>query len=211
MNKDERTPEEIAEETLEAETPETEAVTAESAEAAPEQEQGGEQEKTRGFRASRAARREAELKQELEQLKADRDAALAAEKDKYLRLAAEYDNYRKRSQKEKENTYADAKADTVLALLPVYDNLERALKAECTDAAYYKGVEMIMDQLMKIFEKLGVEIIESAGQPFDPDKHNAVIHVEDESLGENVVAEEFQKGFTLNGKVIRFAMVKVAN
>jgi molecular chaperone GrpE len=211
MNKDERTPEEIPEEALEAETPETEAVTAESAEAAPEQEQGGEQEKTRGFRASRAARREAELKQELEQLKADRDAALAAEKDKYLRLAAEYDNYRKRSQKEKENTYADAKADTVLALLPVYDNLERALKAECTDAAYYKGVEMIMDQLMKIFEKLGVEIIESAGQPFDPDKHNAVIHVEDESLGENVVAEEFQKGFTLNGKVIRFAMVKVAN
>ena len=211
MNKDERTPEEIAEEALEAETPETEAVAAESAEAAPEQEQGGEQEKTRGFRASRAARREAELKQELEQLKADRDAALAAEKDKYLRLAAEYDNYRKRSQKEKENTYADAKADTVLALLPVYDNLERALKAECTDAAYYKGVEMIMDQLMKIFEKLGVEIIESAGQPFDPEKHNAVIHVEDESLGENVVAEEFQKGFTLNGKVIRFAMVKVAN
>ncbi len=211
MNKDERTPEEIPEEALEAETPETEAVAAESAEAAPEQEQGGEQEKTRGFRASRAARREAELKQELEQLKADRDAALAAEKDKYLRLAAEYDNYRKRSQKEKENTYADAKADTVLALLPVYDNLERALKAECTDAAYYKGVEMIMDQLMKIFEKLGVEIIESAGQPFDPEKHNAVIHVEDESLGENVVAEEFQKGFTLNGKVIRFAMVKVAN
>ncbi len=136
---------------------------------------------------------------------------LAGEQDKYLRLAAEYDNYRKRSQKEKENTYADAKADTVLALLPVYDNLERALKAECTDAAYYKGVEMIMDQLMKIFEKLGVEIIESAGQPFDPEKHNAVIHVEDESLGENVVAEEFQKGFTLNGKVIRFAMVKVAN
>ena len=136
---------------------------------------------------------------------------LAAEKDKYLRLAAEYDNYRKRSQKEKENIYGDAKADTVLQLLPVYDNLERALKADCSDDAFYKGVEMIMDQLMGIFAKLGVEVIQTEGQTFDPALHNAVIHVEDESLGENVVAEEFQKGFTLNGKVIRFAMVKVAN
>ena len=167
--------------------------------------------KEKGFRGTRAARREAELKKELEQLKADRDAALSAEKDKYLRLAAEYDNYRKRSQKERENVYSDAKADTVLQLLPVYDNLERALKADCSDNAFYKGVEMIMDQLMGIFAKLGVEVIQAAGQPFDPALHNAVIHVEDENLGENMVAEEFQKGFTLNGKVIRFAMVKVAN
>ena len=167
--------------------------------------------KEKGFRANRAARKEAELKKELEQLKEEQAAALAAEKDKYLRLAAEYDNYRKRSQKERETVYADAKADTVSQLLPVYDNLERALKAECADPAFYKGVEMTMDQLMAIFTKLGVEVIESAGQPFDPAKHNAVIHVEDEALGENVVAEEFQKGFTLNGKVIRFAMVKVAN
>ncbi len=170
--------------------------------------------KEKGFRASRAARKEAkeaELKKELEQLKEERDAALSAEKDRYLRLAAEYDNYRKRSQKERENVYADAKADTVLALLPVYDNLERALKAECSDPAFYKGVEMTMDQLMGIFGKLGVEVIEAAGQPFDPALHNAVMHVEDESLGENVVAEEFQKGFKLNDKVIRFAMVKVAN
>lgn len=167
--------------------------------------------KEKGFRGSRAARREAELKKELEQLKEEKEAALSAEKDKYLRLAAEYDNYRKRSQKEKESVYGDAKADTVLQLLPVYDNLERALKAECSDAAFYKGVEMIMDQLMGIFAKLGVEVIQAAGQPFDPALHNAVIHVEDENLGENMVAEEFQKGFTLNGKVIRFAMVKVAN
>ena len=167
--------------------------------------------KEKGFRASRAARKEAELKKELEQLKEERDAALAVEKDRYLRLAAEYDNYRKRSQKERENVYADAKADTVLQLLPVYDNLERALKAECSDPAFYKGVEMTMDQLMGIFGKLGVEVIEAAGQPFDPALHNAVMHVEDESLGENVVAEEFQKGFKLNDKVIRFAMVKVAN
>ena len=192
--------EEIPEEQTAAEEPAAEAEAAEP-------EHGRE----KGFRGARAARREAELKKELEQLKEERDAALAAEKDKYLRLAAEYDNYRKRSQKERENVYADAKADTVLQLLPVYDNLERALKSECSDAAFYKGVEMIMDQLMGIFGKLGVEVIQAAGQAFDPALHNAVIHVEDESLGENVVAEEFQKGFTLNGKVIRFAMVKVAN
>lgn len=192
--------EELAEEQAGAEEPAAEPE-------ANEAEHGRE----KGFRGARAARREAELKKELEQLKEERDAALAAEKDKYLRLAAEYDNYRKRSQKERENVYADAKADTVLQLLPVYDNLERALKAECSDGAFYKGVEMIMDQLMGIFGKLGVEVIQAAGQTFDPALHNAVIHVEDESLGENVVAEEFQKGFTLNGKVIRFAMVKVAN
>ena len=192
--------EEIPEEQTAAEEPAAEAEAAEP-------EHGRE----KGFRGARAARREAELKKELEQLKEERDAALGAEKDKYLRLAAEYDNYRKRSQKERETVYADAKADTVLQLLPVYDNLERALKAECSDGAFYKGVEMIMDQLMGIFAKLGVEVIQAAGQPFDPALHNAVIHVEDETLGENTVAEEFQKGFTLNGKVIRFAMVKVAN
>jgi molecular chaperone GrpE len=138
-------------------------------------------------------------------------AQLAAEQDKYLRLAAEYDNYRRRSQKEKENVYSDGKADTVLQLLPVYDNLARALKAECSDPNFYKGVEMTMTQLLGIFEKLGVKPIEAEGQPFDPAEHNAVVHVEDEALGENLVVEEFQKGFKLNDKVIRFAMVKVAN
>ena len=199
-----------AEANEEAQVPEEEESA--GAETAPETEaEEAPHGKEKGFRGGRAARREAELKKELEQLKEEQTAALAGEKDKYLRLAAEYDNYRKRSQKERESVYADAKADTVLQLLPVYDNLERALKAECSDAAFYKGVEMIMDQLMGIFGKLGVEIIQAAGQNFDPALHNAVMHVEDESLGENVVAEEFQKGFTLNGKVIRFAMVKVAN
>ena len=206
---DERKDEELREPEAEAETAaEPQIEGGELSEDADAQETGHGKEK--GLRG-RAARREAELKKELEQLKEERDAALAAEKDKYLRLAAEYDNYRKRSQKEKENIYGDAKADTVLQLLPVYDNLERALKADCSDDAFYKGVEMIMDQLMGIFAKLGVEVIQAAGQPFDPALHNAVIHVEDENLGENMVAEEFQKGFTLNGKVIRFAMVKVAN
>ena len=206
---DERKDEELREPEAEAETAaEPQVEGGELSEDADAQETGHGKEK--GLRG-RAARREAELKKELEQLKEERDAALTAEKDKYLRLAAEYDNYRKRSQKEKENIYGDAKADTVLQLLPVYDNLERALKADCSDDAFYKGVKMIMDQLMGIFTKLGVEVIQAAGQPFDPALHNAVIHVEDENLGENMVAEEFQKGFTLNGKVIRFAMVKVAN
>ena len=172
---------------------------------APEQEAAHEKEKHFG------RKKEAELKKKLEALKAETDAALAAEKDKYLRLAAEYDNFRRRSQKEKENIYADGKADTVLQLLPVYDNLERALKAECADPGFYKGVEMTMTQLTEILAKLGVTPIEAAGKPFDPAEHNAVFHVEDETLGENVVVEEFQKGFKLNDKVIRFAMVKVAN
>ena len=195
-------------EAAEAEAPEEEALPeaeaetpgAEAAEAHP-------QEKERRF----GRKKEGELKKKLEALKAEMDAALASEKDKYLRLAAEYDNYRRRSQKEKETTYSDAKADTVLQLLPVYDNLARALKAECTDPGFYKGVEMTMAQLMDILAKLGVTPIEAEGQPFDPAEHNAVLHVEDESLGENLVVEEFQKGFKLNDKVIRFAMVKVAN
>ena len=208
---DERKDEELREPEAEAEDTAEEQTAAAEEPAAETEATGPEHGREKGFRGARAARREAELKKELEQLKEERDAALGAEKDKYLRLAAEYDNYRKRSQKERETVYADAKADTVLQLLPVYDNLERALKAECSDGAFYKGVEMIMEQLMGIFAKLGVEVIQTEGQTFDPALHNAVIHVEDESLGENVVAEEFQKGFTLNGKVIRFAMVKVAN
>ena len=105
----------------------------------------------------------------------------------------------------------DAKADAVSKLLPVYDNLERALTLGCTDEAFFKGIQMTMNQLEDIFAKLGVSAIEAVGQPFDPAVHNAVMHVDDESLGENVVAEELQKGFKLGDKVIRFAMVKVAN
>ena len=192
----------------EAETPETETQEPQAAEAeTPEAEESAAPEKERKF----GRKKENELKKKLEAFKAETEAALAAEKDKYLRLAAEYDNYRRRSQKEKETTYSDGKADTVLQLLPVYDNLARALKAECSDPNFYKGVEMTMTQLLGIFEKLGVTPIEAEGQPFDPAEHNAVVHVEDEALGENVVVEEFQKGFKLNDKVIRFAMVKVAN
>ena len=131
--------------------------------------------------------------------------------DAYLRLLAEYDNYRKRSQKEKDSLYADIKADTVTKFLPVYDNLVRALKQGTEDEAYRKGVEMIMNQFCSTLEKLGVTKTESLGQKFDPKFHNAVMHVDDEEKGENEIVEVFQQGFMLGDKVIRFAMVKVAN
>ncbi|MDO4516397.1 MAG: nucleotide exchange factor GrpE [Bacillota bacterium] len=138
-------------------------------------------------------------------------AAIREQEDKYLRLLAEYDNYRKRSQKEKENAWTSAKADTAKEFLPVYDNLERALKQETADEAYAKGVQMIMTQLKNVLEKLGIEEIPAQGETFDPNVHNAVMHVDDEALGENVVAEVFQAGFKIGDKVIRHAMVKVAN
>lgn len=137
---------------------------------------------------------------------------LATEKDKYLRVMAEYDNFRKRSQKERENIYSEVRGDTVAKLLPVYDNLERALKQETQDEAYYKGVEMIMAQFREIMSKLGVtEIVAKEGEKFDPELHNAVMHIEDETLGEGIIVEEFQKGFRLGDKVLRFSVVKVAN
>ena len=133
------------------------------------------------------------------------------EHDSFLRLAAEYDNFRKRSQKEKDSAYTNGKADTVAKLLPVYDNLERAMNQETSDAAYKKGVEMTMQGLLKIFGDLGVEVYGNAGDEFDPNLHNAVMHIESEDLGENTIAQVFQKGFKSGEKVIRFAMVQVAN
>ena len=153
---------------------------------------------------------EGEIDPLLAELEALKDQA-AHQEDKYLRLAAEYDNYRRRTTKEKESIWNDAKADAASAFLPVYDNLERALKQETADEAYKKGVEMTMTQLRSVLEKLGITEIPALGQPFDPTLHNAVMHVEDESLGENTVAEVFQAGFKLVDKVIRFSMVKVAN
>ena len=131
--------------------------------------------------------------------------------DRYLRLLAEYDNYRKRSQKEKDSLYADIKSDTVAKFLPVYDNLVRALAQSTEDEAYRRGVEMIMTQFNTTLEKLGATRIECLGQKFDPSLHNAVMHVEDEEKGENEIVEVFQEGFLMGEKVIRFAMVKVAN
>ena len=146
-----------------------------------------------------------------EESKPTPEQELAGANDRYLRLMAEYDNFRKRSQKEKESLYGDIKAAAVKEFLPVYDNLERALAAETADEAYRKGVEMIMAQFNKTLEKLGVTEIKSLGEKFDPNLHNAVMHVDDEEKGENEIVEVFQKGFMLGDKVIRFAMVKVAN
>ena len=131
--------------------------------------------------------------------------------DKYLRLAAEYDNYRKRTAKEKESIYGDAKADTIKPLLAVYDTLERGIAQYDEADVHRQGLELILRQFTETLTKLGVTEIEAQGQPFDPEKHNAVMHVEDESAGENTVVEVFQKGFMIGDKVLRFAMVKVAN
>ena len=142
----------------------------------------------------------------------DSQAQLLAEAaDKYLRLAAEYDNYRKRTAKEKESAWSEAKAQTVAAFLPVYDNLERALKQPTADEAYRKGVEMTMKGFQDALASLGVELIPALGETFDPNRHNAVMHVDDGEAGENTVVEVFQQGFICGEKVIRFSMVKVAN
>lgn len=151
-----------------------------------------------------------------ENRKAEEAAAAAAEEyailnDKYLRVCAEYDNFRKRSQKEKDALYGDIKANVLSSFLPVYDNLVRALSVKTEDEAYAKGVEMIMTQFNTTLEKLGVEEIPALGEKFNPEFHNAVMHVDDESAGENEVVEVFQKGFKTGDKIIRFAMVKVAN
>ena len=134
-----------------------------------------------------------------------------AEHDSYLRLAADYDNFRKRTVKEKEASYGNGRADTIGKLLPVYDNLERALNQPTEDAAYKKGVEMTMNELVKILGIMGVEIFGNPGDVFDPNLHNAVMHIDDENLAENTISMVFQKGFKLGDKVIRFAMVQVAN
>ena len=134
-----------------------------------------------------------------------------AERDAHLRCAAEYDNFRKRTVKEKESSYGNGKADAVAKMLPIYDNLERALQQETADAAFKKGVEMTMNELLKIFGTLGVEVFGNVGDAFDPNLHNAVMHIENEDLPENSLSAVFQKGFKIGDKVVRFAMVQVAN
>lgn len=134
-----------------------------------------------------------------------------AEHDAYLRLAAEFDNFRKRTIREKDASYGNGKADAIAKMLPIYDNLERALSQPTQDAAYKKGVELTMNELMKIFSGLGVEVFGQTGDAFDPEMHNAIAHNDDEQLGENVISLVFQRGFRMGDKIIRFAMVQVAN
>ncbi len=137
---------------------------------------------------------------------------LSEEKDKFLRLAAEYDNYRKRSVKEKTDAYSNAKSDVISDILPIIDNFERAAaNSESDFDGYKKGIEMIFTQFMNVFSKYGVESFGEEGETFDPEYHNAVMVVEDENLGDNVIAQVFSKGYKLGDKIIREAVVKVAN
>ncbi len=189
MSKMERNEQPVPEEELESPAPETQEEQAPEAEA-PE---AGQAEEEQGPAAG-------ELEEKLKQ-----------QEDKYLRLFAEFDNYRKRTSREKQAAWADAKAETAAAFLPVYDNLERALKQDTADEAFKKGVEMTMNQLKEVLAKLGITEIEALGKPFDPNLHNAVAHEENDQAEENTVVEVFQTGFMAGEKVIRFAMVKVAN
>ena len=148
-----------------------------------------------------------ELRDQLEQAKKE----LAGEKDKYLRLLAEYDNYRKRSARERDNIYADVKADTLVKLLPVFDNLERAVAHPTADEAYRKGVEMTFNQFLEVLKAMGVTPIEALGETFDPTLHNAVMHIEDPEKGVQEIVAELQKGFKMGDRVIRFSVVQVAN
>jgi len=135
-----------------------------------------------------------------------------AHKQQHLRVLAEYDNFRKRTQNEKNAIYNNAVSDTVQAILPIADNIERALSQENASAEdMRKGVEMIEAQITAVFEKLGIKAIGEAGETFNPELHNAVAHIDDENLGENVIAAVYQKGYMLGDRVVRHAMVQVAN
>lgn len=147
-----------------------------------------------------------QLENELKEAK----AAAAEANDKYLRVCAEYDNFRKRSRAEHDSIYADAAADSLRELLPLIDNLERATQYTAPDKVA-EGVEMILSSLPAVFEKMKVVAFGEAGETFDPNIHNAVMHVEDEEHGEGEITDVFQKGYKIGDKVVRYAMVKVAN
>ena len=191
----------------------------EQEEAPPETQAGAEQEAPKpeeSEKAEKKAKKKKEkgytfTKEQVEQMELA-VKQLDTVKDQFTRLSAEYDNYRKRTTREKDNIYQDAKADTIKAFLDVYDNLERAVATEGgEDSPHKKGLEMIFQQYKTILEKLGVTEIEAKGQVFDPEKMNAVMHIDDENLGENEVAQVFQAGFQMGDKVIRYAIVQVAN
>ena len=191
------------EETPEVQTdPKEDAPQTEEAEQTAEKAVKGKKKKEKGYTFTREQVEQMELAVK----------QLESVKDQFVRQTAEYENYRKRTTKEKENIYQDAKADTIKEFLAVYDNLERAAASEGgEDSPHKKGLEMIFQQVKDILKKLGVTEIEAAGKPFDPEKMNAVMHIDDENFGENEVAQVFQAGFELNGKVIRHAIVQVAN
>lgn len=153
-----------------------------------------------------------ETAEETPSKEAELEKELAAAKEAHIRTLAEYDNYRKRTAKEKEGIYGDAKADCMKSLLCVLDNFDRALSVDTSDfESYKKGVEMIYTNFCEILKNLGVEAFGEVGETFDPNFHNGVMHIEDEALGENVIAQVFSKGYKLGDRVLRPAMVQVAN
>ena len=193
-----------AEEAAENQAETTEQETPETAEAPEKEEKAakGKKKKEKTYTLTREQMEAAELAVK----------QLESVKDQFVRLTAEYDNYRKRTTKEKDNIYQDAKGDTIKAFLAVYDNLERTAAAEGgEDSPHKKGLEMIFHQYQDILKKLDVTEIEAKGQPFDPERMEAVMHIEDENFGENEVTQVFQAGFMLGDKVIRHAIVQVAN
>ena len=200
----EETKQPTAEEAAENQAETTEQETPETAEAPEKEEKAakGKKKKEKTYTLTREQMEAAELAVK----------QLESVKDQFVRLTAEYDNYRKRTTKEKDNIYQDAKGDTIKAFLAVYDNLERAAAAEGgEDSPHKKGLEMIFHQYQDILKKLDVTEIEAKGQPFDPERMEAVMHIEDENFGENEVTQVFQAGFMLGDKVIRHAIVQVAN
>ncbi len=178
-----------------------------------EKEKNITQEEQEGM-ASTENKETEELKADLEKLKADFEK-LKKEKDeindRYLRILAEYDNFRKRSQREKDTVYGDATADAVTKLLPILDSFDRASNYECPDAEYKKGIDLIGTSIKEAFDQLGIKEIPAMGEQFDPNKHNAVMHIDNPAYEENVITDVYRKGYTLGDKVIRFSMVVVAN
>ena len=180
-------------------TPEEGLMTEETVETAAEETTVPEQKKGKKKKS-----REAEA---LEKCEAEKKGL----EDRYLRLMAEYENYRRRTQKERENVYPDAVANTLKELLPLLDNLQRALDTPCADESYITGIKMIQTGFEEYLKKMGVETFGKAGDPFDPNLHNAVMHIEDETLGKNVVAQVFQSGYRRGDRILRHAMVQQAN
>ncbi len=180
--------------------------------AAPEREECEEEaEKPSRQDKKKVKKLEAEC-EELEKKLAKSEEQIAEANDKYARLYAEYENYRKRTAKERDGIYTEAYADAVCEILPILDNFERALQFKDADPDNVtKGLEMIEKGFSEALSKMGVSEIEALGKPFDPERHNAVMHVEDESFGENEVVEVFMKGYIKGDKVLRHSMVKVAN
>ncbi len=196
----EETKKEETAEAAQTDVPETEG---EQNTASAAEEPSGQEEKP-----AKEGKKDKKLKKELEETQ----AKLKESEEKYLRMIAEYDNYRKRTQKEREGIYTDAYADALKEILPVADALEMALKYSASDSSkIVEGVDMTLKKFGEILSKMGVEPIGNEGETFDPELHNAVMHVEDETLGENVIAEVLMKGYRKGNKILRYAMVKVAN